>query len=246
MSDVLAGVDLAWAPQKNGSAIALGELHEGNLSLTALHTGVIGLETVQNLLQQQTDLQGLAIDAPLIINNTHGARNCEQQLNAIYRSRWAGCHPSNLSLYPNAGSVTLAEHLQDHAFEHLGKPGEQKWQLECYPHPSLIELFSLTQRLAYKKGNVEQRKAGQAQLATHICTLQKNTRLSLTLAPVYDDIFNPQYIHSLRGQALKNNEDALDAVICLYIAGLYAVGQPMQVFGETRSGYIVVPAASDD
>ncbi len=45
----------------------------------------------------------------------------------------------------------------------------------------------------------------------------------------------------MSGQALKSNEDALDAIICLYIAGLYAIGFQGQVFGDKSSGYIWVP-----
>ncbi len=40
---------------------------------------------------------------------------------------------------------------------------------------------------------------------------------------------------------LKDNEDGLDAVFCLYIAGLFAVGAPIRCFGDRDAGYIVVP-----
>ena len=42
------------------------------------------------------------------------------------------------------------------------------------------------------------------------------------------------------------NEDYLDSLICLYIAGLYAVGHPGELFGDTVSGYIWVPGALED
>jgi len=48
-------------------------------------------------------------------------------------------------------------------------------------------------------------------------------------------------IQSKRGAALKKNEDALDAIICTYIAGLYALGLPASVFGSAENGYIYVP-----
>ena len=49
------------------------------------------------------------------------------------------------------------------------------------------------------------------------------------------------HIESLAGQQLKSNEDALDSIICLYIAGLYERRLSGQVFGNTESGYIWVP-----
>jgi len=49
------------------------------------------------------------------------------------------------------------------------------------------------------------------------------------------------YIDSLVGQGLKSNEDVLDSIICLYIAGLYSTAANGQVFGNADGGYIWVP-----
>jgi predicted RNase H-like nuclease len=49
------------------------------------------------------------------------------------------------------------------------------------------------------------------------------------------------YINSLAGKALKSNEDALDSIICLYIAGLYALRSIGKLFGDKFTGYIWVP-----
>jgi predicted RNase H-like nuclease len=48
----------------------------------------------------------------------------------------------------------------------------------------------------------------------------------------------------LKGQALKTNEDALDAIVCLYIAGLYAINHRGKTFGDLDLGYIWVPSGS--
>ena len=53
--------------------------------------------------------------------------------------------------------------------------------------------------------------------------------------------FDPQHISKLRGSALKNNEDVLDAVVCLYIAALYQSGHLQKIFGDVAEGYVVVP-----
>ena len=55
------------------------------------------------------------------------------------------------------------------------------------------------------------------------------------------NFFASEEIMKLRGQALKSNEDSLDAVICLYTAGLYAIGAVGKTFGNAREGYIWVP-----
>lgn len=125
-------------------------------------------------------------------------------------------------------------------FSHL--TGE-RWQIECYPHPAIIEIFGLTERLKYKKGIVADRRAGQKKLAALLRELNgSSSTLRLTISGEDNRIFDESNIETLSGQALKSNEDALDSVLCLYIAGLYAIEYSGQVFGDSSSGYIWVPS----
>jgi predicted RNase H-like nuclease len=244
----LMGIDLAWLSDANGSGLAIGTLAGNQLRLEKLYANVIGFDRVVNIISSLPNLSGLAIDAPLIINNSSSSRPCEKALSKVYSPKWAGCHPSNLERYPNAASVRLGNLLKGNGFAHLGVPFKGKWQIECYPHPAIIELFGLKKRLAYKKGKTEEKKAGQIQLARFIKSLSKSTELSLELDAECELFFDEEHIRCLSGQALKDNEDGLDAALCLYIAGLYAIGSPMQCFGDVNNGYIVVPQqyVSDD
>ncbi|MEH6550649.1 MAG: DUF429 domain-containing protein [Pseudomonadales bacterium] len=239
---LLMGIDLAWLSDKNGSGIAVGVLDGNQLELKQLYSGVIGLDRVIAIIDSQQGLSGLAIDAPLIITNQSGTRPCEKALSSVYSPKWAGCHPSNLDRYPNAASVQLAQHLQSNGFDHLGKP-QGKWQLECYPHPAIINLFGLDKRLAYKKGSVADKKHGQQQLANYLRTLRNSSNLVLTINPDCESYFDPERIESLSGQGVKDNEDGLDAALCLYIAALYATGSSMECYGDLDEGYIVVPSS---
>ena len=109
------------------------------------------------------------------------------------------------------------------------------------PHPAIIEIFNLPERLKYKKGRVSEKKFGQQQLASLIKSLECNERLPLKIPSDFDQYLDEGYIDSLKGKALKSNEDTLDAIICLYIAGLYAVGATGRTFGDVDSGYIWIP-----
>jgi len=237
----LMGIDLAWRSNDNGSGIAIGTLLGNRLKVEQIHNAVIGLDSVIQTIRSVDGLTGLAIDAPLIIKNRTGSRPCERELSSVYGSRWASCHSSNLGLYPNALSVQLSKSLEASDFQHLGDPATVKWQLEIYPHPAIIEIFELEKRLAYKKGPANERRGGQAQLARHIKSLENHSTLTLQIDQHVHGIFDESRIMKLRGQARKNNEDGLDSVFCLYIAGLYAIGAPMRCFGNRESGYIVVP-----
>lgn len=235
---ILAGVDLAWQSENNPSAIAYGNIVDNVLSVSVIDPVVYGIDSVFDRLNGIKGLLGVSIDAPLIINNTSGQRVCENEISRAYGSRGASCHTSNTKLYPDAKSVHLSKRMLEAGFSHL--KGE-RWQIECYPHPAIIEIFGLDERLKYKKGTVADKRAGQKTLAALLRQLNGSSTLRLTISGEGSRILDESNIESLRGQALKSNEDALDSVLCLYIAGLYAIEYSGQVFGDSISGYIWVP-----
>ena len=218
---LLAGIDLAWACTKNPTAIATGTYDGGILRATHVNASVLGVDGIVDRLLDINGLTGVAVDASLIIPNVTGQRACERELSSHYGKMGASCHASNLTLYPDAASVALSRKLEEHGFKHLDT---EKWQIECYPHPAIIEIFGLPERLKYKKGRVAEKKAGQKQLASHISSLSNSSILPLRLGSDVQEFIEPAHIDALRGKALKSNEDMLDAIICLYVAGLYAIG----------------------
>lgn len=236
----IAGFDMAWRPENNNSALAIGELVGTELNVLFCRVATQSVEAwVADIVS--SSIEGIAIDAPLIINNQEGQRGCEAQLNQVFRGAKAGCHPSNLTLYPNAASVRAAEMLRLHGFEHLGT---KHFMLECYPHPSMVELFGWRERLLYKRGSVAERKQGQIQLAQAILSLQ-TADVSLVIEDPILKSLQADYIGDLRGAAVKANEDRLDALVCLYIAALYQTDQAAYVFGDVESGYVWVPKFRD-
>lgn len=237
----LAGIDLAWHGERNSSAIAIGSINGKQLVLESLEPSIFGITPILNLVSSVDDLSGIAIDAPLIIENDFGQRDCEKALSRDYGSRKASCHTSNRSLYPEALSTRLSSRLHDMGFAHLAT---DKWQIECYPHPAIIECFGLSERLAYKKGKVANKKSGQIALANFILSLELSPVLAMKIPEPLKLLLSATYIDSLKGLALKINEDALDAIVCLYIAALYQVKAPSVTYGDTARGYIWVPQVS--
>ncbi|MGF1713167.1 DUF429 domain-containing protein [Vibrio kagoshimensis] len=234
----LAGIDLAWHGEKNPSAIAIGSLNGKSLKLERLEPAIFGMSEITSLIESETEIFGIAIDAPLVIENQTGQRDCEKSLSRDYGARKASCHTSNLSLYPDALSVNLSTSLASLGYQHLSS---EKWQIECYPHPAIIECFGLPERLAYKKGSVAEKKQGQSKLASFILSLQNSAVLSLQIPEEINMLLSESYIQSLKGAALKSNEDALDSIICLYIAGLYQLRAASVTYGDKDTGYIWVP-----
>jgi len=241
---LLAGVDLAWQSTRNPTAIAFGSLEDSMLTLTDVKEKIFTAATVLSELNSAEQLHGIAIDGPLIINNENGQRACERSLSREYGSRYASCHASNLTLYPDADGVRIAAELVQHGFAHLGQQ-EEKWQLECYPHPALIEIFQLPERLKYKKGKAADKRDGQVVLARLLVGLSESGVIDLRIRDRFLHFFDPDRIAKLRGLDLKHNEDVLDAVVCLYIAALYQFGYPQNVFGDIDRDYVVVPDFKD-
>lgn len=234
----LAGVDLAWQADKNPSAIAIAAFKHNELHIEAIESSLVGLQCLQEYLLTIDKLQGIAIDAPLIINNETGQRDCERELATDYAARKAACHPSNLNLYPDAASVQLSHYLFNNGYQHLGK---QQWQIECYPHPSIVECFSLPERLLYKKGSTENKRLGQIKYARLLKSLQTSMIIKIQWNKSFDCYLDESHIQSLKGQAIKTNEDALDSIMCVYIAALYQLNVSSKTYGNANDGYIWIP-----
>lgn len=237
----LAGIDLAWKSEKNTTAVSFGNLSGNILHLTKIYPALLGLENIKSVVQSEDELYGVAIDASLVINNLERQRLCERELSHDYGGRSVSCHASNLRLYPKSTGVELSNYLKEHGFGHLNNPATKKFQIECYPHPAIIEIFGLTERLAYKKGKVENKKEGQIRLAGYIKALEKSKVISLFVSKDYNKHLNEQYIRSLAGKELKISEDVLDSIICLYITALFAKSSAYKIYGSIVDGYIYIP-----
>ena len=97
---ILTGVDLAWKSEGNPSAIAYEQLDGNTLAVLGIDSAVQGISEVCNRLSGVEGLQGLAIDAPLIIRNNSGQRACETGVGGTYSKIvcgygstecWVGC-----------------------------------------------------------------------------------------------------------------------------------------------------------
>ncbi|AKG53304.1 hypothetical protein DGWBC_0626 [Dehalogenimonas sp. WBC-2] len=236
---LLAGIDLAWNPDKNTTAISIGDCDGNIISLSKIFPAVHGLDAIKSVLNSESGLSGVAIDASLIVTNESGQRECERLIGEQYGSRGASCHSTNTKRI-NEASRMLSSYLSYKGFTHGRSDSSGKFQIECYPHPALIEIFELNERLCYKKGSVQQKKDGQKDLARRLNLLQNSDVIKLDIRENCSHYFNPTHIQSLAGHGLKVNEDVLDSVVCLYTCALYSMGLPC-IFGSLSEGYIYVP-----
>lgn len=242
----LAGLDIAWR-LGNPSALAVGQLSANVLQIDEVVQQAFSVTAMADFLHAR-GIHGVAIDGPTIITNVSGMRDCERAIASTYGGRGVACYPANLALWADCQSLQLSRLLQLQGFAHgiaqSDRCLKRPWQIECYPHAALLELFQLPYRLAYKKGSVAERIRGQQRLAEWLLGLSRQRDCGQVI-PIYtpaicQQTLDLQVIGSLRGLALKANEDCLDALVCVIIAA-YHQRQQSQVFGDSDHGFIVVP-----
>ena len=210
--------------------------------------GAATLADVQAFIEaHETADTTIAVDAPLIIRNETGRRPCEAEISRRFGKAHAGAHPSNRSLYPEAGSVQLALDLIARGYRHCpepdaGRPGPGRWICEVYPHPAHVVLFERDRIIKYKRGRVAERRRGLGRLRRGIRSTIFSDAGPFRFDAGLEQMF-AEPLASVRGRALKRYEDRLDAILCAYVASqLRQWGWARsEMFGDTRSGYIVVP-----
>lgn len=223
------GIDLGWISKPSGLAAmedGVERPHLRALDRRATH---------QEVLQWVDEQTGsgpamLAIDAPLVIPNKSGIRNCERLVNAEFRSYHAGCHPAHQGrpFYP--GIARLMEALQQRGFRHAaemmpGVPG--RLMIEVHPHAASVSLFGLERIIKYKKGKLAERARELSRLRELLGGL---LQCPLPAIPA-------------RGGELKAVEDQLDASLAAYIGWLWwrHGAAASRCYGEAATGYIVIP-----
>lgn len=241
------GVDLAWST-KNPSGVAALSYENGKLSLVFAKTVLTDDEMAQ-AVRDGADGRScfVAVDAPLVVPNETGRRRAEKLCGEMFRKYHAGAHPSNRQrLSQWTGSVRgedVVTLLAAQGFAHrvdFGAQEEDSVVFEVYPHPSMVVLFGLDRVIPYKakpKRTYEDLWRAFGVYQRHLRDL-KGAQLPLELP----ESIIERDVTGLKGKALKEFEDTLDAIFCAYLAA-YAWKFPdrCRVLGSLKEGYILTP-----
>lgn len=187
------GVDLAWS-SRNPTGVALA-------ALTADSVRVVTTECVRtdDEIISIVPTDGLpvtvAIDAPTVVPNAEGMRDCERRLQTMFGRHHAGPYPSNRRLLGAVNGGTprgevISQRLQRERGAIEGLPPAEHRGLsvfEVFPAPAMVLLFNLGHILPYKKKRKRTWEACREALRTY-----------------------RQHLHDLRGPALEIS--CLDAV----------------------------------
>lgn len=249
---VLIGLDLAWTPHNpTGAAIIRGDARGGELLGSALLGDLDAIEGYVISAAPDGEPAIVAVDAPLWVPNATGRRPGEAELAKVFARHQAGAHPANRGIAAFRQGVRgelLVQRLARHGFAHRPEvearaPARQV--IEVYPHAAMVALFGLARTLKYKAKagrGMGERLAAWAAYQGHLRALAQAD------PPLHgQEELAGRDVAALRGRALKDYEDQVDAVICAYI-GLYAHrwgAARCRCFGNMEGGYIYTPVPAD-
>lgn len=136
-------------------------------------------------------------------------------------------------LLQNPSPLRVEEKLSEKGFE-IGWAG-RRFVMEVYPHPAMVRLFELKERIPYKRGTVVDRRRHFQKLQREIRKLIKNRLDELLLDAETNSLLQQPWS--------KDIGDQTDAFFCALIGywhWLHA-GRQSQVLGDLETGFLVVP-----
>jgi len=256
------GIDAAWT-SKNPSGLALLQRRAGRWSWLAIApsqdvflsstpvpphawtrpTSPRPLDVARILAASRALLAGreidvVAVDMPIATAPFDARRNADDALSAAYGAKKAAVHSPTKERPGKVGTdITAAFRRAGYAVATAATPaGARRHILEVYPHAALIELLRLDERLPYKVARSTKlwpgldpparRRRIVAAFETILHALERVTAPAGITLPSGDD--------DAPLARLKPYEDALDAMVCAWVAACYADGK-VRAFGDATA-----------
>lgn len=252
---LLIGFDAAWTAHNSGALVGVLRLNDGSIR-------ELGLPKIVDYPEAQDVISGwqvefspgttiIMLDQPTIVGNATGQRPVENIVGSIVSIRYGGMQPANTSKMDMFGPEAPVWRF----LELFGPPsnplrpvaGTQVF--ETYPVLTMIALsWSLvdSSKQARPSGrlpkyNPDRRKTFSPSDWRHVCMRTSDAFKIRGLsenAQWIDDASRLREVH-------KEDQDCLDACVCLLVALHLAEGKKCLMVGNLESGYIVVPYSAE-
>lgn len=237
---MFVGIDLAWS-SSNVSGLAVVD-DDG--ALVASGTAVRDDEIDAWLRTFARRSSVVAVDAPLVVTNPSGQRECERLVSQAFGKYNASCHSSNTGL-AHLQVLRGAELAVRHGWTvnptHHGSPNEPAC-IEVYPHPAMVGIFELGTVIPYKNRSGRPLEASREAFRELVRHMESLTNLRLPANERWRTL--TEGVGSATSKAaLKTIEDEIDAIFCAHLAWLWGTTEgALQIYGDPGDGYIVAPA----
>lgn len=240
LTPVHIGIDLAWGLASGRTGVAAVDSSGAYVASATLRTDDEIIEWVDRITSGG-GLGVVAIDAPIVVPNATGRRDCEQEIHAHFGRFDAGAHSTNRS------KATMDPPRAEDLVRRLGlafDPAQQERNglaIEVYPHPAMVGLWDLDLILKYKhkaKYDFAFRREQFLLLLEHLGAVDS---LRLADAPRWSQVEEIVQGAANHGE-LNKIEDEVDGIVCAYLAWLWAQRDArLKIYGDVERGYIVAP-----
>lgn len=229
------GVDLGWKP-RGGTALIV--LDPGGR--VRAHAYKHREDEIVSYVEKHSPGGCLiGIDAPLVVRNLRGRRECEKQLQGLGIPSYPANRTWLCKAFGGVRGELLVSKLREIGFElrdELTPKAKIQGVMEVYPHGTLRML--LRDLPAYKKGGAARRLRGMEELRRELACLRPPLLLPGELLPGKDA--EPVL------RELKKAADFLDAAVAaytVYLCWLYGRERCI-VLGDKEEGFILLPRRS--
>lgn len=252
MSSLLVGFDSAWTANNSGAIAALIRNDAGNFieisspQVVNYNQATMQIQTWQNQLNPTNTI--IMLDQPTIVNNQVGQRPVENIVSSPVSLRYGGVQPANIGRTEMFGqNAPVWQFLNN--FQGPGNPlnplaiQNGTCVLETYPVLTLISLGWTLQDLHRPTGrlpkyNPKNRRNFSIQDWQFLCRMMLDVFRRFQLPNTTNYIDNL----SLINRPTKQDQDCLDAYICLLVAVYFSLGvNNRMMVGNIESGYMVIP-----
>ncbi|HET7311299.1 MAG TPA: DUF429 domain-containing protein [Mycobacteriales bacterium] len=184
-----------------------------------------------------------AIDAPLIVRNAAGRRDCESQVQRAFGRYGAGPYPANRGMPafatgPRGARLCAALDLDLCVDSSAGRRA-----IEVYPHPAMVVLLELDRVIPYKNKAGRTVESLRAAFGRLLALMEAQlVELGLSSSARWAELREVAN-GATRKVDLDRIEDEVDAIFCAHLAHRWhrdgRAGN--DVFGDDVGGAIVVP-----
>ena len=113
MTSTFIGIDLAWGVDRNHTGIAVLRGDQRGARLASVAEGVVSLASIVEFVEEHSTASTVvAVDAPLVVTNAAGFRECEREIGRRFGRFHASCHSNNLSRTPQPAGVRRWESIE--------------------------------------------------------------------------------------------------------------------------------------
>jgi len=184
----------------------------------------------------------LAVNAPIIVENSAGRRPCDDQLAQHFAKYQIDDHQVNIV---SAGHPrTMGRAMMRMGFD-PDPQAEGDRVVETFTQPAQVLLFNLDRPVRLKHGPIGARKDAVARYRELITVNLPEAVPPLESSPTLRGLLERD-LGALNGTRLGELEDKIDAVLCAYIAAYLDLRGPEDCafLGDLYEGYVLLPTSA--